>query len=348
MTNSDVTVTANYQKNTHRVTVNSGTGTGTYSYLDTVTITANDKYGYHFTYWTGTDNDGNSITFTNKSATKTDFIMTNSDVTVTANYSPNTYTISYNNNSGSGSIASQKTKYDTPINLSDGSEFTKTGYKITGWATSSTGKKTYDLGAQVSNLTPIDNAEITLYAYWQINTYTVTFNSDGGSFVSAKTVTYLNKVTKPSDPIKKGYTFAGWYTSLTGGTLFDFNKQITENITLYAHWNKEHKVTTSKKAKTTSKEIKITGIKFDSKTLKKGKTVKLLFNKKKIKTYKLTKKGTLIIKSKAYKKFLQKLKQLVKKKYKKTWKKHYKKGKWISITLSYGSAKSTIKVKVIK
>ena len=63
--------------------------------------------------------------------------------------------------------------------------------------------------------------------------YTVTFDSDGGSAVSAQTIENGKTATKPNDPTKEGHTFVGWYN---GDTKFDFNTQITSPITLYAHW----------------------------------------------------------------------------------------------------------------
>ena len=66
-------------------------------------------------------------------------------------------------------------------------------------------------------------------------TYTVTFNSDGGSDVASATVTDGEKATKPTDPTKTGYTFGGWYL---GEAAFNFESvAITENVTLKAKWN---------------------------------------------------------------------------------------------------------------
>ena len=69
------------------------------------------------------------------------------------------------------------------------------------------------------------------------NTYTVTFNSDGGSPVASQTVTGGQKATKPTDPAKTGdktsYVFLGWYN---GTTLYDFNSTVTSNISLKAKW----------------------------------------------------------------------------------------------------------------
>ena len=67
-------------------------------------------------------------------------------------------------------------------------------------------------------------------------TYTVTFNSNGGSAVANQSVTSGDKASKPTDPTRSGYTFAGWYSNSTFTTAYDFNIPVTANITLYAKW----------------------------------------------------------------------------------------------------------------
>lgn len=69
------------------------------------------------------------------------------------------------------------------------------------------------------------------------STYTVTFDSNGGSVVEAQTVAEGQKATEPTTPTKKGYTFAGWYTDESFENEYDFSIAVTENITLYAKWN---------------------------------------------------------------------------------------------------------------
>lgn len=66
--------------------------------------------------------------------------------------------------------------------------------------------------------------------------YTVTFNTEGGSTPTSVKVNSGSKVNKPADPTRAGCTFAGWYTSYTYTTEFDFNTNITSNKTLYAMW----------------------------------------------------------------------------------------------------------------
>lgn len=68
-------------------------------------------------------------------------------------------------------------------------------------------------------------------------TFTVTFDSQGGSSVSVQTVAEGEKVTEPASPTKEGVVFGGWYTSTDYTKAWDFSKNvITENITLYARW----------------------------------------------------------------------------------------------------------------
>ena len=93
-------------------------------------------------------------------------------------------------------------------------------------------------------------SDITLVAKWKKSTvdenedeendvtetskkFTVTFNTNGGNSIASKQVPEGTKVTKPTDPTKSGYTFKGWYYN---DTVFDFNTNITDNITLAAKW----------------------------------------------------------------------------------------------------------------
>ncbi|MBS6025918.1 MAG: DUF5011 domain-containing protein, partial [Paeniclostridium sordellii] len=73
---------------------------------------------------------------------------------------------------------------------------------------------------------------------WNVNNYNVTYDSNGGTSVPQESVEYNAKVSKPTDPTKEGYTFAGWYTDETFKTEwnFDTDKMPSKDITLYAKW----------------------------------------------------------------------------------------------------------------
>ena len=145
------------------------------------------------------------------------------------------YTVSYNANGGSGAPGKQTKWYGTTLTLSSGKP-TRTGYTFKGWATSSSGSVAYASGASYTA-----NAAVTLYAVWQINTYTVSYNSNGGSGAPGKqTKTYGATLTLSSTkPTRTNYTFKGWGTSANSTTVaYAAGSSYTVNasITLYAIW----------------------------------------------------------------------------------------------------------------
>lgn len=68
-------------------------------------------------------------------------------------------------------------------------------------------------------------------------TFTVTFDSDGGSAVASQTVAAGGTATQPEAPTKTDYTFGGWYSDAELTTAYDFSTPVTANITLYAKWD---------------------------------------------------------------------------------------------------------------
>ena len=147
------------------------------------------------------------------------------------NPGPTYYTITFNSNGGSA-VASQSVisggKATKPADP------TKEGFTFDGWY-SDTGLTTeYNFNDSVYS-------SKTLYAKWKeiiiITTYTVTFDSNGGSTIASQSIVSGNKATKPDDPTKEGFTFDGWYSDAELTAKFDFNTAITKNTTLYAKWN---------------------------------------------------------------------------------------------------------------
>lgn len=111
-------------------------------------------------------------------------------------------------------------------------EPTLKGYTFDGWYLDGE-EEPFDFGTTITS-------DITLTAKWNINKYTVTFNSYGGTPVPpAQEVEYGLTATKPADPTLKGYTFAFWYLGEDeqNATAYDFNTPVTENITLTAKWH---------------------------------------------------------------------------------------------------------------
>ena len=146
------------------------------------------------------------------------------------------YTVSYNANGGSGAPSSQKKWYGTTLKLSS-TKPTRTGYTFLGWSTSSTATSaTWSAGGSYTT-----NASDTLYAVWKANTYTVSYNANGGSGAPAnQTKTYgINLTLSSTKPTRTNYKFMGWGTSASSTTVaYAAGATYTTNaaITLYAIW----------------------------------------------------------------------------------------------------------------
>ena len=137
------------------------------------------KAGYTFAGWnTKADRSGTSYTNGQQVSNLTNTL--NGVVTLYAQWTANSYTVKFNANGGSGTVANQTFTYGIEQALT-AKAFTKTGYSFDGWATTANGAKQYSNKQSVKNLTPTNGGNVTLYAVWKINQYTITFNTNGGS-----------------------------------------------------------------------------------------------------------------------------------------------------------------------
>ena len=153
------------------------------------------------------------------------------NTTLYAHWSVNAYTLAFDGNGGKASESSRKVQYGNQYGTLPTA--TRTGYAFQGWYTARSG------GSQVSSSTTMEAANTTVYAHWTVNTYTVSFDSNGGSAVASQSVRYGSKATQPANPTRAGHTFQGWYTSRDGGSKYDFGTAVTGDVTLHAHWAKE-------------------------------------------------------------------------------------------------------------
>lgn len=146
------------------------------------------------------------------------------------------YTITYNANNGSGAPSSQTKTYGKTLVLST-TKPTRTGYTFQGWATSSTATTAaYAAGGNYTG-----NGSVTLYAVWKVNTYTVTYNANGGTGAPANQIkTYGTALTLSStEPTRTNYKFLGWAISAAATTAtYSASGSYTSNsaVTLYAVW----------------------------------------------------------------------------------------------------------------
>ena len=143
------------------------------------------------------------------------------------------YTVTFDSYGGTPVPPAQEVEYG--LTATKPADPTLKGYTFAFWY----------LGEDEQNATAYDfntpvTENITLTAKWNINKYTVTFDSYGGTPVPpAQEVEYGLTATKPADPTLKGYTFAFWYLGEDeqNATAYDFDTPVTENITLTAKWH---------------------------------------------------------------------------------------------------------------
>lgn len=149
------------------------------------------------------------------------------------------YTIAYNANGGSGAPAAQTKWHGTALTLSS-TKPTRTGYAFKGWALTKAdadkGAWYYQPGSSCGR-----NENTTLYAVWEANTYTVSYNANGGTGVpESQTKTYGVALTLSSaKPTRANYTFLGWGTAASATTAaYAPGSQYHDNrdTTLYAVW----------------------------------------------------------------------------------------------------------------
>ena len=137
-----------------------------------------------------------------------------------------TYTVTFDVDGGSA-VESQEVVSGGKV--TEPADPTKEHNTFAGWFADPTKTTAWDF----ANNTVLNDT--TIYAKWTIDTFTVTFDTDGGDPVDPQTIPYGGKVTKPADPTKTGETFDDWYEEDTYTTPFDFaNTTITEDTTIYA------------------------------------------------------------------------------------------------------------------
>ena len=161
-------------------------------------------------------------------------------------YKLNTYTVSYDGNGSDGGAVPgvQSFTSGSSATVTGAGTMTRTGYTFTGWNTAANGSGTpYTEGARYSS-----DANLTLYAQWQPNTYTVTF--DGNNHTSGSTTSQTFTYGVPQNLNANGFqrtdcTFAGWNTAANGsGTSYAEGASYTldASITLYAQWTRWNQV----------------------------------------------------------------------------------------------------------
>lgn len=196
--------------------------------------------GYSFKGWNesanGTGTDWTS--WINRGWTYTRHYNT----TLYAQWRAHTYKIVYNGNGNTGgSTGNTNCTYNSNASIASNG-FSKTGHTFSHWTTNANGTGTrYNAGQSIRNLTATDGGTINLYAQWTVNTYSITYNYNGGSMPSGVTnptqYTYGVGVNSFNDPVRGEYLFLGWYTdSACTNKITSISSTSTGNKTLYAGW----------------------------------------------------------------------------------------------------------------
>ena len=173
------------------------------------------------------------------------------DITLTANWTPNTYTVTFNANGGS-EVQPQTVNHGETVDKPD--DPTKDGHTFAGWHEDEFFETPWDFNDGITG-------SMTLYAKWtekpspeppsggsssdgnMDNAYRVLFNDGAATLYIVTDLSAGDKLTKPEDPVKDGYTFAGWHKDTACTQAWDFNDGITGSMTLYAKWTPQETVT---------------------------------------------------------------------------------------------------------
>ena len=155
-------------------------------------------------------------------------------------FTRNNYSITYHENGGADVTDVPEVPYEAPLSgylpsdYVEGKTMSETAdhrkVVFAGWYTDN---GTFKNKMDFSSTMPSYNLD--LYARWKPLTYTVTFDSNGGTAVDpVKNIAYGNTVTKPADPTLEEHVFLGWTTE--DGRPYNFADGVTDDITLYANW----------------------------------------------------------------------------------------------------------------
>ena len=186
-----------FNGNSDTVTGTMGDQSFTYDVEQALNPNSYARTGYTFAGW-NTEADGSGDSYANEAEVKNLTATKNDSFTLYAQWTANKYTVAFDANGGSGKMDNQSFTYDTAQSLTENS-FERTGYTFKGWNTEADGSGTaYADKAEVSNLTAENNGEVTLYAQWEVNNYTVHFdvnNDNAYGEMTDQNFTYDEKQT---------------------------------------------------------------------------------------------------------------------------------------------------------
>ncbi|MBQ6660698.1 MAG: InlB B-repeat-containing protein, partial [Lachnospiraceae bacterium] len=226
------TLYAHYSAKTYTVTFDSTGG----SSVSSIKVTFGNAYGTLpvptmtnaiFLGWFTAKSGGTQIT----DATK---VSTAANHTLYAQWYKNVVVVSFNVNGGYGNIPVATYDIGSKYGSLPAGPTPPTGHSFKGWFTAKSG------GTQIKTTSTVSASYKTLYAQYSAKAYTISYKSDGGMTFSDSIVVYGTPYNIPHTPVRKYYTFLGWYTAETGGTKVEPTDimKTAANHTLYAHWKR--------------------------------------------------------------------------------------------------------------
>ena len=244
----DRSYTATWEPNPYKVHFDANGGDGgtmadqnfVYDTAQNLTENAFTRTGYTFTGW-NSKADGTGTPYADKAEVVNLTATRDAVVTMYAQWQPITYYVSFDKNGGTGTdMIVQKFVYDTAQPLSENA-YTRKGYNFDGWNSKANGSGTpYTDKQSVKNLSATQDEVVTLYAQWQIITFTIGYDLAGGTVATPNPTEYTVETATftLTNPTRKGYNFDGW----TGTGLSTPTKTVTiekgsiENRTYTANW----------------------------------------------------------------------------------------------------------------
>jgi uncharacterized repeat protein (TIGR02543 family) len=233
-----VSYTVSYDKNAAGADGTTADSTHTYDETKALTVNGYSLSGYTFVGWNA-ESDGSGASYTDGQNVTNLAATPEAVVPLYAKWTNNPYTVTYDADGGSQAPFSPiNVEYGAVIDQPDA--MTKTGYTFGGWYT--------DTAKTVPAVFPITvSGNVSLYAKWNANTYTVTYNKNndnaGGDMFDSSHVYDVPKALNGNNYLRLGFTFAGWAKTERGAAEFE-DKQSVVNlsaednaaVTLYARW----------------------------------------------------------------------------------------------------------------
>lgn len=219
----DATYYANWERISYAVTFDANGGSGgdvyTYYYGDNLgSLPTPWREGYEFLGWFTAKSGGSQADY---------WTGVYGNAMYYAQWQIDSYSVWFDANGGSVGTSSVTRNYGSAIGALPTP--TRTGYTFLGWYTSASG------GSRVYEADVVTSSR-TLYAQWQANTYTVTFNANGGDSSCSYSRTYGTQIGSLPAAARSGYAFKGWFTAASGGSQIFASTMVSGDATYYAHW----------------------------------------------------------------------------------------------------------------